>query len=82
MIVRTRPDADTNEARLNSTARRDAALASGAHLLSTDYERPDPVLGTGYVVRIPDGTPARCNPATAPPECRPADVEDPELLAR
>jgi hypothetical protein len=31
--VRTRTDEDTEEARSNSTGRRDAALASGAQLL-------------------------------------------------
>ncbi|MFM8237542.1 MAG: Ca2+-dependent phosphoinositide-specific phospholipase C [Actinomycetota bacterium] len=82
MIVRTRADADTYEARAGNTARRDAALASGAHLVATDYELPDARFGTGYVVRIPGGTPGRCNPVTAPPGCRPQDVEDPATLTR
>lgn len=81
MIVRTRADADTQQARTNDTSMRDTALAGGAQLVSTDYERPDPTLTTGYVVRIPGGRPARCNPVTAPPGCRATDVEDPELLA-
>ena len=38
----------------------------GAQLVSTDYEQPDPTLKNGYTVRIPDGTPARCDPVTAP----------------
>jgi hypothetical protein len=80
MIVRTRADADTRQARINDTSMREAALTSGAHLVSTDYEQPDPTIPGGYVVTIPDGTPARCNPVTAPPECRATDVEDPELL--
>jgi hypothetical protein len=58
-----------------------AALNGGAQLVSTDYEQPDPTIGNGYVVRIPGGTPARCNPVTGPPGCRPADVEDPSRLA-
>ena len=29
---------------------------------------------------IPGGTPARCNPVTAPPTCTSTDVEDPKLL--
>jgi hypothetical protein len=82
MMVRTRPDADTKEARTGDTRRRDVAFGSGAQILSTDYERPDPSLATGYFVAIPEGTPARCNPVTAPPECRPEDVEDPALLGR
>jgi hypothetical protein len=80
MIVRTRADADTLQARQNDTRSRETALSGGAQLVSTDYERPDPTLKTGYVVRIPGGTPARCDPVTAPPECTPADVEDPALL--
>ena len=81
MIVRTRADADTYEARRNETGRRRTALAGGAQLISTDYPWPDPRFGTGYVVRIPGGTPGRCNPVTAPPGCRPEDVEDPARLA-
>jgi hypothetical protein len=41
-LVRTRADAGTLEARVGSTLRRDAALASGAQFISTDYYRPDP----------------------------------------
>jgi hypothetical protein len=80
MIVRTRADADTAQARKNDTTDETAAFAEGAQLVSTDYEVPDPTLHTGYVVRVPGGTPARCDPVTAPPDCRPPDVEDPALL--
>ena len=80
MIVRTRADADTQEARANDTRTRDAALSGGAQLVSTDYEKPDPTLQTGYTVRIPGGTPARCDPVNAPPDCQPTDVEDPAKL--
>ena len=69
MLVRTRADADTVQARSNDTTMRDAALAGGAQFVSTDYEVPDPRFGP-YVVRIPGGTPARCNPVTAPPTAR------------
>ncbi len=80
MLVRTRADADTVQARENDTTQRDAAFASGAHFISTDYEIPDPGFGP-YSVEIPAGTPARCNPVTAPADCTPADVENPELLS-
>ena len=50
----------------NDTTMREAALTGGAQFVSTDYEVPDPRFGP-YVVRIPGGTPARCNPVTAPP---------------
>ena len=41
-LVRTRADANTKEARVNDTRPRDAALASGAQYISTDYLWPDP----------------------------------------
>lgn len=69
-LVRTRADADTLQARTGDTTRRDAALASGAQLVSTDYPEPDPGFGTGYEVRIPGGAVARCNPVNGPPGCR------------
>jgi hypothetical protein len=75
-IVRTRADADTLEARFGMTTRRDAALASGAQFVSTDYPVPNPDFGTGYFVEIPDGAPARCNPVNAPAGCRNGALED------
>jgi hypothetical protein len=80
MIVRTRADADTGEARENDHSHEQAALREGAQIVSTDYEQPDPKLGNGYTTRIPGGTPARCNPVTAPPGCKSTDVENPALL--
>lgn len=74
-VVRTRADVDTNQARSGNTAQRDAALASGAQWVSTDYEVPNPAFGTGYVVAIPGGTPARCNPINAAPGCRNEGLE-------
>ena len=81
MIVRTRADADTFAARANDTRMERAALTGGAQLVSTDYEQPDPTIGNGYIVRIPGGTPARCDPVTGPPGCKPTDVEDPARLS-
>lgn len=63
-LVRTRADADTVEARSNDTRRRDAALASGAQYISTDYMQPDPRFGP-YTARMPQGTIAACNPVRA-----------------
>lgn len=68
-MVRTRADANTVEARQGDTQRRAAAFASGAHVVTTDYYRPDPDFGTGYAVQLPGGPPLRCNPVTAPPDC-------------
>jgi Phosphoinositide phospholipase C, Ca2+-dependent len=79
MMVRTRADADTVQARTNDTSRRDAALASGAQWVSTDYEVPNLVFSP-YTVRIPEGTPGRCNPVRTHPSCRSTDVEDPRRL--
>jgi hypothetical protein len=70
-VVRTRADVDTAQARTGDTTMRDAALASGAQWVSTDY----PVVsdsarfGTGYAVRLPAGATARCNPVNAPADC-------------
>ena len=68
ILVRTRADADTRQARSGDTAMRDAALASGAQLISSDYLRADERLGD-YSVQLPDGAVARCNPVSAPPGC-------------
>jgi hypothetical protein len=40
-IVRTRTDAGTLEARANDQSRKEAAIRSGAQIVSTDYYRPD-----------------------------------------
>jgi hypothetical protein len=80
-IVRTRADADTVQARSGDVTMRDAAIASGAQFVSTDYPVPNPAFGTGYMVAIPGGTPARCNPISAPLACSPTDIENPAHLA-
>jgi hypothetical protein len=79
MVVRTRADADTVQSRTNDPTRRDAALASGAQFVSTDYAEPN-LAFSPYEVQIPGGTPARCNPVTAPPQCHSEHVEDPKRL--
>ncbi|HEV7763068.1 MAG TPA: phosphatidylinositol-specific phospholipase C1-like protein [Acidimicrobiales bacterium] len=77
-LVRTRADADTVQARSGDTTMRDAAWASGAQFVSTDYIVPDDRFDTGYVVELPGdpGAPARCNPLTAPSTCRPQDLRE------
>jgi len=76
-VVRTRADADTLQARNGDTSTRDAAFASGAQWVSTDYPTPSYAapFGTGYVVEIPGGTVARCNPVNAPPDCVSAQID-------
>lgn len=60
-IVRTRADANTEEARTNSTGRRDAAFSSGAQYVSTDYYVPR-LSFSAYQVELPMARIARCNP--------------------
>jgi len=68
-LVRTRTDADTQQARTNDTTRRDTALASGAQILSTDYPQSEASQLTAYSVSLPGGAVARCNPVNGPPSC-------------
>lgn len=78
-VLRTRADS-LDDARVNDTTARDAAFASGAHYISTDFPVPE-YLENGYFVQIPDGTPSRCNPVAAIGlECTPLDVENPAAL--
>ena len=65
-IVRTRADADTWEARRNDSKPREAAFASGAQYVSTDYMHPDTRF-SDYQVRLPGGGIARPNPVLAKP---------------
>ena len=74
-LVRTRTDADTVEARTGDTTRREAAFASGAQIVSTDYELEDPRF-PGFVVELPGDGPARCNPVSAPADCADATLPD------
>ncbi len=67
-LVRTRADSDTKEARTNNTARRDAALASGAQIISTDYPASEQA-ASGYKVQLPGNAAARCNPVLRPKTC-------------
>jgi hypothetical protein len=60
-LVRTRAD----KGLVRDVARRDAALRSGAHFISTDFA--DPQIGW---LDIGERTPVRCNPISAPTGCR------------
>ena len=74
-LVRTRTDADTVEARSGDTTRREAAFASGAQLVSTDYEVEDP-RWPGFVTDLPGKGAARCNPVSAPEGCTEESLEE------
>lgn len=78
-LVRTRADSDNVEPSAGDDARQIAALASGAHFISTDYPPP---MGDkyDYVCEIPGGTPSRCNPRLAPVTCASEAIEDPDAL--
>lgn len=74
-MVRTRADADTREARIGDTRRREAAFRSGAQYVSTDYPWPDERLGD-YRVRFPShASYARLNPVGGNPKCPSLDLE-------
>jgi hypothetical protein len=69
-LIRARTDSDTKEARANDTSVRDAMMASGAQLLSTDYPSNEPARWPGnFVVTLPGKAVARCNPINAPADC-------------
>jgi hypothetical protein len=73
-VIRTRADADTIQARTGYGGQRDYALRSGAQWVSTDYPELGP-FGTDYLVELPGGGPARCNPVSAPNKCRDGALE-------
>ena len=68
-LVRTRTDAELEQARAGDVKQRDAALASGAQILSTDFPFQARATWTGYAVSFPEGTTARCNPVAKPTNC-------------
>lgn len=74
LIVRTRADADTVEARTGNTDRRDAALASGAQYVSTDYMQANPRWGD-YAVALPQAVAVACNPVRVVGPCPMRDLD-------
>jgi hypothetical protein len=78
-LIRARTDSDTKEARINDTTVRDAMIASGAQLLSTDYPVNEPARWPGnFVVTLPGKSVARCNPTNAPADCNAVLAKSPE----
>ena len=51
-LVRTRSDANTTEARENDYSRFEAALESGAQIISTDYYLPDTLFGNAFHITL------------------------------
>ncbi|MDE8652025.1 Ca2+-dependent phosphoinositide-specific phospholipase C [Novosphingobium album (ex Liu et al. 2023)] len=64
-LVRSRADIETWEAKANDMTRANAAFASGAQIVSTDFEQPGNGYGTSYVVRLPGGDVARATTTSA-----------------
>ncbi|HKB96902.1 MAG TPA: Ca2+-dependent phosphoinositide-specific phospholipase C [Rhizomicrobium sp.] len=67
-IVSTRADEATREARAKNTARRDAAFASGAQIVQTDFVSADPAIGS-YRVSLTDNPAAMCGEKLASEHC-------------
>ena len=76
-LVRTRSDIPLATVTSGDRAQLRAALRSGAQLVSTDF----PEVGmsarydSNYVVSLPEGGPARCNPVIRPRGCRSRKLE-------
>lgn len=73
-IVRTRADADLHEAVNNDTRMRDAAFASGAQMVSTDFAFGKRA-ASGYAVQFPQSGIARCNPVNSSTGCSSGALE-------
>ncbi len=77
-IVRTYPGDPIVNGHATSRAQMDAAEASPAHMLSSDY--PVPGIVADYFLDLSGGTPSRCNPSVAPPDCTSDAIEGPTHL--
>ncbi len=77
-LVRTRADEAVVTPQSGDTTQRDAAFASGAQIVSTDYPVPGLAArwGSDYVAQLPGGVLARCNPIRAPRACRARDLTE------
>lgn len=71
-LVRTRSDVPLATVRSGDTSMLEAALQSGAHLVSTDFPEVgmSARYGSDYVARLPEGGPVRCNPVSSRNGCR------------
>ncbi len=71
-LVRTRSDVPLRTVTANDTSMLEAALASGAQLISTDFPEVgmSARYGSDFVAELPGGGVARCNPVNARASCR------------
>jgi hypothetical protein len=67
-LVRTMVDGGVQAVRSGDTKRREAGIASGAQILSTDYPFDWKAEGSNYSVTL-GGEKVRCNPVNAPRPC-------------
>lgn len=72
MIVRTMAD-NPQDSDAKNSAGLGAAIDGGVTWVSTNF--PAPVSDRTYWAQLPDASPSRCNPVTAPPQCVPEDIE-------
>lgn len=70
-VVRTRSDVPLQTVTSGDTTMLDAALRSGAHVISTDFPEVgmSSRYGSDFVARMPDGGTIRCNPVNARATC-------------
>lgn len=68
LLVMTRADDETREARNNDVTRRDAAFASGAQVVVTDFALSDQAIGP-YRVNLADQREARCGTMLGTENC-------------
>jgi hypothetical protein len=70
-LIRTRSDLPLSTVKTGDTAMLNAALASGAHVISTDFPEVgmSARYGSDFVARLPEGGPARCNQVNARRNC-------------
>jgi hypothetical protein len=73
-LVRTMTDPQPVAIRANDHQRSDAAMASGAQILSTDYPLDEPAV-SGFAVRFEHGN-IRCNPVIKPAGCTEAAMAE------
>jgi len=71
-LVRSDAD-DHGKSDEHNAKKAKAALSTGAHYISTDM--PTKTEKSQHEFQVPGGSPSRCNPITAPPECTSKDIE-------
>jgi hypothetical protein len=75
-LVRTRADEAVVTPQTGDLTQRDAAFASGAQIISTDYPIPGLATrwGSDYVAQLPGGLLARCDPVRVTQPCPTRDL--------